>query len=165
MTNFMASDNKPRDRKWRWIYYNEDPAKLYHSESRLYDVGILADGSLHNPNGYPPNRVRAAIAAAIQRRKERRSASAKKAAVTRSRRHELKVDAAARKIETQTRLGPREHCYCCGKALVDAESIQLGIGPECWQRILRRIEERKERESRPADEQDLPRFVFKIIRD
>jgi hypothetical protein len=55
---------------------------------RLHDVGINADGTLHNPNGYPEEIVRAAVLAADARRHARRSESAKKAAETRKRRQQ-----------------------------------------------------------------------------
>ncbi|MGA8654376.1 MAG: hypothetical protein WB677_27810, partial [Xanthobacteraceae bacterium] len=61
----------------------------------LFDVGILDDGTLHNPKGYPDDQVRAAVLAAEARRRERqherRSAGAKKAAITRARRKEKRI--------------------------------------------------------------------------
>jgi hypothetical protein len=52
----------------------------------LYDIGVLDDGSLHNPKGYPEDQVRAVLAWAAEKRRKRRSDPAKKAAVTRKRR-------------------------------------------------------------------------------
>ena len=52
-----------------------------HEGERLYEVGILADGTLHNPRGYPDDVVRAAVLAADARKHERRSRAAKKAAL------------------------------------------------------------------------------------
>ena len=49
-----------------------------HEGGRLFNVGILADGSLYNPNGYPADVVRAAVLAADIRRHERASQAAKK---------------------------------------------------------------------------------------
>ena len=37
--------------RYRWVY---------HNEAKLYDVGILPDGTLHNPRGYPDDDVRSA---------------------------------------------------------------------------------------------------------
>jgi hypothetical protein len=37
-----------RSSRYKWVK---------HEGVRLYDVGILADGSLHNPNGYPAERL------------------------------------------------------------------------------------------------------------
>ena len=48
--------------RWRWIV---------HEGARLYDVGLNADGSLHNPGGYPEQTVRDAIAAAQDYRHRR----------------------------------------------------------------------------------------------
>ena len=60
--------------------------------------GILPDGTLHNPNNYPDDIVRAAVLAADARRHERRSQAAKRAAVTRSKRQERKVYAIAKAL-------------------------------------------------------------------
>jgi hypothetical protein len=68
--------------KYRWIR---------HGDQQLLHVGILADGTLHNPNGYPDDLVREAVLVADERRRARRSVSAKKAAETRRRRTEKKV--------------------------------------------------------------------------
>ena len=57
--------------KWRSIYYNG---------ARLRDLGILPDGTLHNPNGYPDDVVKAAVLSADQQRHDRRSRAAKEAA-------------------------------------------------------------------------------------
>ena len=51
-----------------------------HEGGKLYEVGIRADGALYNPRGYPEDVVRAAVLAADQRRHERRSHAAQKAA-------------------------------------------------------------------------------------
>jgi hypothetical protein len=37
-------------------------------------------------------------------------------------------------------IGPRGHCYVCGRNLTDLESINRGIGSECWQHVLSAIE-------------------------
>ena len=58
---------------------------------RFENVGIGADGALYNPNGYPPEAVRAAVEAALGRRHNRLSAGAKRAALTRKRRQEKRV--------------------------------------------------------------------------
>jgi hypothetical protein len=61
--------------KYRWVRYGDD---------RLYEVGVLEDGTLHNPRGYPEEIVRAAVLAADTRKHERRSRAAKKAAATKT---------------------------------------------------------------------------------
>ena len=72
---------------YRWIY---------HRKERLYDVGILPDGTLRNPHGYPEDIFRAAVQEADARRHERRSKAAEKAAETRARRREKKIHEAAK---------------------------------------------------------------------
>jgi hypothetical protein len=107
---------------------------------RLYSVGILPDGTLVNPNKYDPERVRAAVLAADERKYARRSASAKKAAVTRAKSTKLRVAQAARKFVAQEATGPARHCFICGKTVSDPESIARGVGSDCWQNVLQQIE-------------------------
>jgi hypothetical protein len=104
--------------------------------SRLFDVGINADGTLHNPNSYPEDVVRTAITAADARRHERRSQGAKKAAETRRKRQAARVHIIARRVAANQGTGPRHHCYVCGRELGDPQSIARGIGSECWQGVL-----------------------------
>jgi hypothetical protein len=98
---------------------------------------------LLNPNKYDPERVRTAIAAANERAHVKRSASAKKAAVTRAKRANLRVLQVAQKIVTREATGPARTCFICGKALSDQESIARGVGSECWREILHAIEKDK----------------------
>jgi hypothetical protein len=116
--------------RWQWIY---------HGDQRLKDVGVDADGSLYNPNGYPEDIVRAAVTAADERDRQRRSEAAKKAAVTRRKRTERGVYAAAQRILRNEKCGPHNNCIICGRGLGDPESIQRGIGSECWQDVLQAI--------------------------
>jgi hypothetical protein len=109
---------------------------VLHNGVKLYEVGILPDGALHNPRGYPDDDVRAAVLAADARRHERRSRAATKAAVTRNRRQEKKVYAIAQLIQNGGNIGPQHRCRICAKALNDPESIDRGIGSECWQGVL-----------------------------
>src|SRR5262245_61706126 len=113
---------------YRWIN---------HEGTKLYDIGILADGALHNPNNYPEDAVRAAVAEANARRHERRSLAARKAAETRKLRQERKVYRIAQRITEGHDIGPGNHCALCGKGLSDSESIRRGIGSECWQGVLK----------------------------
>jgi hypothetical protein len=106
----------------------------------LYNVGILTDGTLHNPNGYPEDLVRRAVSEADARRQARRQEAAQRAAATRARRHERRVLQTAQAIVAGNQFGPRNHCVICRKALSDEASIARGIGSECWQHLLGRIE-------------------------
>jgi hypothetical protein len=109
--------------KWR---------SVWHDNERLNSVGILPDGSLWNPNGYPEDIVRAAIAAAEARQHERRSKAAKKAAATRLQHQEKKTLAVARRLLAGGGIGGRSHCAICGRDLGDPQSIKRGVGSECW---------------------------------
>jgi hypothetical protein len=115
---------------WRWIHHNGE---------RLRDVGVLADGSLHNPNGYDEAIVREAIRRAKEQEHECRSIAAKEAAITRRLRREKRVYEIAKRIVARERFGPRQNCVICGKGLTDSESITRGIGSDCWQDVLATI--------------------------
>jgi hypothetical protein len=90
---------------------------VHHDGGKLYEVGILPDGTLRNPRGYPDEIVRAAVLATDERRRERRSRGAKKAAETRSHRRENLVYAVAARLQSGGRpIGPRHHSIICGRA-------------------------------------------------
>jgi len=110
--------------------------RVFYEGARLYSVGVNEDGSLHNPNGYPEETVRAAVAWAEQQRREDRSKAAKKAAGTRRRRTEARIYEVARRIVDGHVFGPASHCQICGRGLDDPESVKRGIGSECWQAVL-----------------------------
>ena len=110
-----------------------------HEDQKLYDVGVLNDGSLHNPRGYPEDIVRVALAAADGRWRERRSQAAKKAAQTRRSRVEKKSYEVADRIIAGHVFGPSPNCAICGRGLGDKQSFERGIGSECWQGVLERI--------------------------
>jgi hypothetical protein len=110
--------------------------RLAYNGAWLFQVGILPDGTLRNPNNYPEGMVRAAILDAEARQHEKRSKAARKASATRSRRQSLKVQDAAQRLLADKRSGPRRSCYICGRHLDDTASIERGIGSECWQNVL-----------------------------
>jgi Family of unknown function (DUF6011) len=122
-----------------------------HNGTKLYEVGILDDGTLHNPRGYPDHLVREAVLAVDARRHERRSNAAKKAAVTRHRRQEKRVLEAAKRVVERKQTGPRIACVICGRGLHDQESIQRGIGSECWQGVLSAVERSRRTSSEMAE--------------
>jgi hypothetical protein len=117
--------------RWRWIQ---------HEGQRLHDVGVDADGHLHNPNGYDAALVRAAVREAEARQHARRSRAATRAAETRRHRQQQHVYAVARQLLNGHAYGPRYRCIVCHKGLTDAETIARGIGSDCWQDVLRIIE-------------------------
>jgi Family of unknown function (DUF6011) len=128
-------------RRWRWVL--QDGRSLQDGGRRLHDVGILEDGTLHNPNGYPEAVVRAAIQAAEVRLHARRSQSALRAGEARRRRRERKVYLVARGISSGRAFGPQTHCVICWKWLSDPDSITRGIGSDCWQAVLADIEQQR----------------------
>jgi hypothetical protein len=129
--------NKTHDIRYRYILLGSD---LPDGTRALYNVGIFADGTLYNPRGYPEDIVRAAVLAANQRRAQRRSQSAKKAAITRAAGREKKIYEVVEKLQLGHKYGPASHCVVCGKGLGDPESIERGIGSDCWQVILRKLD-------------------------
>jgi hypothetical protein len=42
--------------------------------------------------------------------------------------------------------GPRNHCFICRRGLGDVDSIERGIGSECWESVLKMIEARYDRD-------------------
>jgi hypothetical protein len=119
---------------YRWVYTSDFKRKLH-------DVGILPDGTLHNPNNYPEDLVRESIASAQQRRHERRSRAAKEDAKTREERKQLMVWNVAWRMLRDEKIEPSLNCVICGKGLGDRESIARSIGSECWQHVLQAITE------------------------
>lgn len=117
----------------RWRY-------VHDGYRYLYDVGIKADGTLHNPRGYPEDHLRTVIQGVQERLHARRSAAAKKAAKTRADRKEKRVYAVVQRLKNDGTFIPAPHCEICGKALDDTESRARGIGSDCWQQILQRLE-------------------------
>jgi len=112
--------------KYKWIV---------HDGVKLCSIGILDDGTLHNPNSYPEDIVRAAVLAADARKHDRRSMAAKKAAGTRKSRQQKKIAQIARRILAGMGIGKRNHCEICGRRLDDPESVARGVGSECWQEV------------------------------
>ena len=113
--------------KWRWVK---------HGEVKLYDIGIDDDGTLHNPNGYDEQTVREAIQSAKEEETRRRKEAAKKASETRRKRREKEVYRIAKAFVEGRATGPRSRCRVCGRKVTDHESIERGIGSECWQSVL-----------------------------
>ena len=123
--------HKPVKQLYRWV----------HSEiGILYDIGRYKDGTIRNPKGYPEGVVIRALDKALEQEHQRRSEAAKRAAVTRKRRHDKLVHEIAKKIIVGHKYGPRNNCALCGRKLTDQESIYRGIGSECWQGVLSEIE-------------------------
>jgi len=123
---------------------------VHHGETKLFQVGIWPDGTLWNPNGYPDDTVRTAVLEADARKHIRRSNAAKKAAETRRERRAKKVYAVAKRIVEGGCYGPRRRCVICAKALADPQSIERGIGSECWQEVLTILEQSRTTSAAPC---------------
>lgn len=128
----MTATGKPVH--WHHVWSPDAPS------GRFNDIGTNPDGSLWNPNGYPEDAVRAALAAAAERQHRKRSEAARKAATTRARRRERNLAAIVAQLRSGGVLAPADACRLCGKALDDPESIARGIGSDCWQDVLTRME-------------------------
>ena len=130
--------------RWNLVTYNG---------VRMRQIGIMPDGTLYNPNGYPEDDVRAAVIAADARRHERRSQASKDAAVTRRQRTSRRVYVIAKRLTLNDKpVGPRSDCAICGRGLSDQVSIKRGVGSECWQDVMKEIERIK----RPVAEHASP---------
>ena len=127
--------------------------RINHEGQQLCDVGVLVDGTLYNPRGYPEDLVRAAVAAAEGRRNARRSEAAHKAAETRKRRKEKRVYEVADRIINGHVYGPSRSCVLCGKSVFEPQSIERGIGSDCWQGVMAAIERRRAQLPQPVAEQ------------
>lgn len=141
--------------RYRWVH---------HEDGRLFAVGVNDDGSVWNPNNYPEDVVRAAVAGADQRRREARSESAKKGAATAKRRRERRVHEISKAIVAGTDMSSTK-CRLRRRALTDPEAIKRGIGSECWENVLRVIEETsaatlqiKSNDSNASDLRDRPLY-------
>ena len=131
----MSAPQALRPIRYRWVHHNVDGQTVTFNE-----VGIAEDGELINPNNYPEAQVRGGHRARLRNAAEKRKVAGTKAAATRKRRHDLKVDQIAARIVAGHRYGPNDHCASCGRTLSDQESIERGIGSECWGDLLRAIE-------------------------
>ncbi len=127
----MTTTNDHKRSVWRWVRHNGE---------RLYDFGILDDGAMRNPNGYPEEIVRAAIEGVKERLHLPRGEAAKQAARTHRRRREGKVYELVERLKNYGQLPPALQCCICGKGLDDSESLERGVGSHCWQDVLRALE-------------------------
>ncbi len=58
---------------------------------------------------------------------------------TRSR-QDLRIHSEAVRIRSGGQLAPSNHCRVCGRLCTDSQSIERGVGPECWAKIARTLE-------------------------
>lgn len=119
------------EQAWRWL--RSVNGWMIHKPK------FFADGTATAFRAVPERELVEALVLANRRLNERRSASAKKAAQTRALRRERDVADIAKQWAAGKRIGPRTHCDICGKGLTDPKAIERGIGPECWQDVLREL--------------------------
>ena len=117
--------------RWKWI--RTDRGRM-NSPALWFENGAVvrteADGE------FTPDEITRGIYEALRRRREKARQAAKKAAVTRARRRELKVQKVVQGYLETGKLFPTKKCRVCGRALNDSESIARGVGSECWQDIM-----------------------------
>jgi hypothetical protein len=105
------------------------------------------DGTLYNPNNYPHEIVWEILDWIAEEKRQRKADAIRRGVATRKRRRELKINEIAMALIRGDGIGSQMVCACCKKVLGDPESIERGIGPECWQHVLdmiERIQRRKE---------------------
>ncbi len=119
------------------------PPKQVEHYLQHYD-GRFGPVSLKETRRHPlsDEEVRRVVLIGVRIELEKCRASIAKGVATRKRRLEAKL-----KEVTDAWLrgdgaiyANRTACVCCDKELIDPDSIQRGIGPACWEKIVRRIE-------------------------
>jgi Family of unknown function (DUF6011) len=78
-----------------------------------------------------------------ERERQRRERAIARGVATRARRREEKFREAVQALR-DNKLQPAGFCRCCAKFLSDPASIERGIGPECWEVVLKAVERRGE---------------------
>jgi Family of unknown function (DUF6011) len=121
--------------EWSWIR---------NGETKITGVRISHNGSeiteAHSDNVASTNLIVSAVLGALQRRRSKRSKSALKAAETRKLRRDAKVNWIAKELISNRTFKPTYQCRVCGKKITDTESMERGIGSDCWQTVLEAIQ-------------------------
>jgi hypothetical protein len=81
---------------------------VFHNGRTLTRIGRNKDGTLWNPDGHPEDLVREVVEGLERKAAERRSKSAREAAVTRQRRQHNRIWSAAKAILSGQGIGERE---------------------------------------------------------
>src|SRR5699024_6489958 len=121
--------NKPR-KVWHWIGRRDD--RINGVTVAMHD-GVITEAVADDCDDTA--RIIRVVHDALVQSHAARSRSAKKAAQKRAERMAKATYEAARRLKQDT-LAPKHNCIICGRGLGDDESIQRGIGSECWQRVL-----------------------------
>lgn len=120
---------------WKRVFHPTGEGRGY-----IHDVAYLPDGSIQ-ANGHDPETVARAILSAVLSDKVARSKAAQKAAATRAKRREKQLYRLVKHIRDGGQFVPSSTCRLCGKKVEDADSIARGIGPDCWQTVMRELEQ------------------------
>lgn len=128
--------------RWKWIRTPEGRIK---SPTVWIENGEVVRAE--SEGDYTPDQTVRAVYRALKQDRKARQVAAKKAAVTRARRRELKVHRVVERYRETGVLTPSHKCQICGRALDDRESIERGIGSEWWQGVLSIITASKARKS------------------
>lgn len=127
----------PRGRtRWHWV--NGPAGKIAGPTVAHDDAGIIAATSA---DGDAPSIVVRAVYQAATRLHAKRSRAALAAAQTRARRREKRVYAVVQQLLQSGRLAPSARCRACERVLDDQQSIDRGVGSECWQQLLELLEQ------------------------
>lgn len=116
----LASMVKKGESRWKWIGEMRRPA-LWMEGGAVVRTESAGD--------HTPEEITRAIYETLKRRRDLRRAE-------RTRRRELKVQRVVRRYFESGVFKPGHKCELCGRKLHDRESIERGIGPECWQKVL-----------------------------
>jgi hypothetical protein len=129
--DLAISRHKRLNLRWRF----DDRVAHWRHLGEFTVIGLRADGNFYNPNRYPEDAIRPLIEKALAADRQERETSIAKGVETRRQRHDDRLWQAVRAWKAGT-LTPGHNCRICGKALTDPPSLQRGIGPECWGRVL-----------------------------
>lgn len=121
---------------WHWIT---------GKNGRIRNVRITHDGrsitSLSFDGNHAHSDVVSVLIATLNKQTDRRKHAAEKAALTRKQRHERDVYQIAKVIFSGGTTRNSLRCHLCRKPITDPESQARGIGSDCWQAVLSKVNE------------------------
>ena len=130
----------------RW-YWMREGAVRFHNVTYDGVTATTEKADLINSReeiSVDPTAILVAVNRIMERRKQKRSDAAKKAALTRARRKTKRFEQVVSLLRNGGILKPRSHCGICERRLTDPESRQRGIGPECWEGVIGLFNKAKE---------------------
>lgn len=118
--------------RWRYVF-DTTGSSIKDCELQIEDGQIV---SATASTDHTESEIVNGIYRALRKRRKKRKEAAVKAAVTRQRCRELKAKKIARQMAFGGETGPAKNCLVCGRPVSDQESIDRGVGSECWQGVL-----------------------------